>query len=64
MAGDDVPAGQAGVFARVMTAGAMRVMVSLSVACGNVLGDLDLRERCRSRSQAFRNLLISLVSAW
>ena len=51
------------MFASVMTAGAIRVTVSFSPACGNVLGDLDLRARCRFRSQAFRNLPISLVSA-
>jgi len=49
--------------AMVMTAGAMRVTVSPAPACAKVLGDFDLRERCRSRSQTFRNLLISLVSA-
>lgn len=35
----------------VMTVGAMRVAVSFVVAWPKVLGDLDLRARCRFRSQ-------------
>ena len=46
-------AGQAGVLAMVMTAGAIRVTVSFAVACGKDDGDLDLRARCRSRSTTF-----------
>ena len=61
--GAGVPAGQAGVLAMVMTAGAMRVIVSFGPACANVLGDLDLRARCRFRSVTARNLAIWLVSA-
>src|SRR5947207_11739547 len=57
-------AGQAGVLAMVMTAGAIRVMVSFGVACGKDEGDLDLRARCRSRSTTFRKPEISLVTVW
>ena len=49
----DTSAGQAGVLAMVMTAGAMRVMVSAGPACAKDEGDLDLRARCRSRSTVF-----------
>src|SRR5207302_10253930 len=59
-----VSAGQTGVLARVMTAGAMRVIVSLTPACANVEGDLDLRARRRSRSVTVRYFAIWLVSAW
>ena len=59
-----VIAGQAGVLAMVMTAGAMRVAVSFAVACAKEDGDLDLRGRCRSRSTMFRYRPISLVTAW
>jgi hypothetical protein len=38
----------------VTTAGAMRVAVSFTLACGNEEGDLDFRARCRSRSTASR----------
>ena len=48
----------------VMTAGVMRVVVSLAVACAKEDGDLDLRGRCRSRSTMFRCFPISLVTAW
>ena len=59
-----VVAGQAGVLAMVMTAGAMRVAVSFALACGKDEGDLDLRARCRFRSTVFRCSAISLVMAW
>ncbi len=57
-----VCAGQDGLLAMVMTAGAMRVMVSFSVAWPKVLGDLALRARCRSRSVTVRYLPIALVT--
>lgn len=53
----------AGLLAMVMTAGAVRVTVSFGLACSKVLGDLDLRARCRFRSTTARNLAILLVSA-
>ena len=59
-----VSAGQAGVLAIVMTAGAIRVAVSFALACGKCEGDLDLRARCRSLSTTFRYPAISLVTAW
>ena len=59
-----VSAGQAGVLAMVMMAGAMRVTVSFAPACAKDEGDLDLRARCRSRSTTFRHFAISLVTAW
>ena len=52
---------QAGLLAMVMTAGAMRVMVSFAVAWPKLLGDFDLRARCRFRSGEFRHFPISLV---
>ena len=61
---DGVFAGQAGVLAMVMMAGAMRVAVSFAVACAKDDGDLDLRARCRSRPTTFRYFPISLVTAW
>ena len=60
----DVPAVQAGLLAMVMTAGAMRVTVSFGLAWPNVLGDLDLRARCRFRSVTVRYPAMRLVSAW
>jgi len=60
----DISAGQAGVLAMVMMAGAMRVAVSFAVACGKDDLDLDLRARCRSRLMTFRYFPISLVTAW
>ena len=59
-----ISAGQAGVLAMVMMAGAMRVAVSFAVACAKDDGDLDLRARCRSRPTTFRYFPISLVTAW
>ena len=47
----------------VMMVGAMLVRVSVAVARGRVLGDFDLRARCRFRSKMTRYLAISLVSA-
>ena len=47
-------AGQAGVLAMLMTAGAMRVTVSAPLACGKDDGDFDLRARCRPRSTTLR----------
>src|SRR5258705_3788929 len=47
-----VVAGQAGVLAMVMTAGAMRVAVSFAPAGPKDEGGLDLRGRCRARSTA------------
>jgi hypothetical protein len=61
---DGVSAGQAGVLAMVMMAGAMRVTVPAPLACGKGEGDLDLRARCRSRSTTLRYLAIWLVTAW
>jgi hypothetical protein len=55
--------GREGLFARVMTAGAVRVIVSFGPAWPKVLGDLDLRARCRPRSVMVRNLAILLVRA-
>ena len=46
----------------VMTAWAMRVRVSFAVAWPKLLGDFDLRGRCRFRSTMFRYFAISLVS--
>jgi len=54
---------QAGLLAMVMMAGAVRVMVSFAVAWPKLLGDFDLRARCRLRSTMVRYLAISLVSA-
>ena len=59
-----VLAGQAGLLAMVMTAGAIRVTVSTGPACAKDEGDLDVRERCRSRSTTFLCRPISLVTAW
>jgi hypothetical protein len=47
----------------VMMAGAIRVRVSFAVAWPKLLGDLDLRGRCRFRSTIFRYFAISLVRA-
>src|ERR1017187_4359311 len=58
-----VSAGQAGVLAMVMTAGAMRVILSFGPECGKVLGDFDLRSRCRFRSVTTRYFAICLVTA-
>ena len=58
-----VCAGQAGVFARVMTAAAIRVAVSARPARGKVLAHLALRARCRFRSMTVRCFASSLVSA-
>ena len=52
-----------GALARVMTAGAVRVTVSFGLAWPNVLGDLDLRARCRSRPVTVRYPAICLASA-
>ena len=60
----DVSAGQAGVLAMMMTAGAIRVTASAGPACAKGEGDLDLRARCRFRSATFRYSAISLVTAW
>ena len=60
---DGVSAGQVGWLAMVIMAGAMRVRVSFAVARPKLLGDFDLRARCRSRSTTVRYLAISLVSA-
>lgn len=60
--GDSGAAG-AGLLARVMEAGAVRVTVSFGLAWSKVLGDFDLRERCRFRSAVFRNLAIWLARA-
>src|SRR6266567_4505978 len=49
--GGGVSAVRAGLLARVMTAGAVRVTVSFGPAWLNVLGDLDLRARVRDRSR-------------
>ena len=46
----------------VMMAGAMRVAVSFAVAWPKLLGDFDLRARCRFRSATVRYFPISLVS--
>src|SRR5215469_6440071 len=62
--GGGVSAGRAGLLARVMTAGAVRVTVSFGLAWPNVLGDLDLRGRWRSRSVTVRCFAIWLVRAW
>ena len=56
-------AGQAGVLARVMTAGAIRVAVSARPARGKVLAHLALRTRCRFRSTTVLRLPSSLVRA-
>src|SRR6266496_1690020 len=61
--GGGVSAVRAGLLARVMTAGAVRVTVSFGPAWLNVLGDLDLRARCRSRPVTVRCPAICLVSA-
>ena len=58
-----VCAGQAGVFARVMTAAAVRVAMSARPARGKVLAHLALRARCRFRSMTVRYFASSLVSA-
>jgi hypothetical protein len=47
----------------VMTASAVRVTVSLRLARAKLLGDFDLRARCRFRSITVRYLPIVLVSA-
>src|SRR6266705_6418451 len=62
--GGVVSAVRAGLLARVMTAGAVRVTVSFGPAWLNVLGDLDLRARCRSRPVTVRYPAICLVSAF
>jgi hypothetical protein len=63
----DCPAGacggRAGLLAMVMTAPAVRVTASSGPAWLKVLGDLDLRARCRFRSVTVRNLAIWLASA-
>lgn len=59
-----VSAGQDGVLAMVMTAGAMRVILSFGPAWGKALGDFDLRSRCRFRSVTTRCFAICLVRAW
>jgi hypothetical protein len=41
----------------------MRVTVSFAVAWPKLLGDFDLRARCRSRSTTTRYFPICLVSA-
>ena len=56
-----VPAGQAGLLARVMTACAVRVAVSARLACSKVLGHFALRARCRFRSMTVRSLASALV---
>ena len=56
-------AGQEGLLAMVMTAGAIRVTVSLRPARAKVPGDFDVRERCRFRSMTVRYFPIALVSA-
>ena len=48
----------------VMTAGAIRVMVSAGPVCAKDEGDLDFRSRCRSLSTMVRQRPISLVTAW
>ena len=58
-----VSAGQAGLLARMMMAGAVRVAVSARLACSKVLGHFALRARCRFRSMTVRGLLIALVRA-
>ena len=58
-----VYAGQAGLLAMVMTASAVRVRVSLRVAWPKLLGDFDLRGRCRFRSVTVRYFPIALVRA-
>ena len=56
-------AGQAGLLAMVMTAAAVRVMVSARLACGKVLAHFALRARCRFRPVTVRYFPIALVSA-
>lgn len=46
----------------VMTASAMRVTVSLALAWPKLLGDFDLRARCRFRPVTVRCFPIALVS--
>jgi hypothetical protein len=55
---------QAGLLAMVMTAVAMRVAVSPAVAWPKLLGDFDLRARCRFRSAMVRYFALSLVRFW
>ncbi len=45
----------------VMMAGAVRVAVSFAVAWPKLLGDFDLRARCRFRSTTVRYFAIVLV---
>src|SRR5271157_4453773 len=56
-------AGQAGLLARVMTAGAVRVPVPARPARGKVLAHLALRARCRFRSMTVQYFASSLASA-
>ena len=58
-----VLAGQAGLLAMVMTAGAIRVTGLLALRARRTR-DSDVRERCRSRSTTFLCRPISLVTAW
>ena len=58
-----VSAGQAGWLAKVMTASAIRVAVSVRLACPKVLGHFALRARCRFRSMTVRSLPSALVRA-
>lgn len=58
-----VLAGQAGLLARVMTAGAMRVGAPFAAALEKAPGDFETRARCRFRSVTTRNPEMALVRA-